>query len=128
MRHALPSPDLVRSQEHLGIRTTDKPFALGLQLLANFEIVIDLAVVRDDIAAVLVAHWLMPALGQINDGEPGMSKLNVRVGVYSRSIRTSMSQCGQILRRKKRSGSRLSIEPPKNAAHRNVWPFNAELA
>src|SRR6185369_1226858 len=62
-------PRLISGQEHLGVGASLEALAERLQFGAQLQIVVNLAVVGDDIAAARELHGLAPALGQVDDGK-----------------------------------------------------------
>jgi hypothetical protein len=64
------------------------------QLGAQLDMVADLAVVRDDVAPVGRAHWLMTGWRQVDDRQPTMSESDAGLGVNPDplAIRAAMSE------------------------------------
>ena len=82
----------MRRQDAFGVGGGAK-VPVTAQSLAQFEIIVDLAVVGDH-GAVRRSHRLACLLGQIDDGKPAMAKANIISGRQpkTRTVRTAMRQ------------------------------------
>ena len=84
--HAAQSPDHRRAaigielQQHLGVGFAVELVALGLQLRAQFAVVVDFAVEGDREPAVGALHGLGATLRQVDDRQPPMGKADTPVG------------------------------------------------
>ena len=72
--HAGRSPRVIRLQDHLGVGVREERIALGLQLLAQFRIVVDAAVEGDRQAEIGVHHRLFGARRQVDDRQAAMAE------------------------------------------------------
>ena len=70
------APLRVGSQQHLGIGVGAETVPGRLKLVAQLEVVVDLAVVDDPVAAVGVGHRLLRRVGEVDDAEPTMAERN----------------------------------------------------
>lgn len=76
--HAVRAHFLVGADDHLGIRLGLEPVAARHEIAPQFQIVEDLAVERDDDAAVVVGHGLAAA-GDVDDAEAGVAEADIVV-------------------------------------------------
>ena len=83
-----PSPVAVQQRFGIGLREERK---IRLQLLAQLEVVIDLAVEDQDRVAVLADHGLMAGGRKIDDGEPAESERGVVVGINAPIVRAAVA-------------------------------------
>src|SRR5215471_8842341 len=62
------------------------------QLLAQFQVVIDLTIVRDPVSPIAIRQRLSGVIGKIDDGQAPMPepKVGIRPMLYCEIIRTSM--------------------------------------
>ena len=73
VHHVLAHPG-VDLQQHLGVRGRAQRYALLPQFLAEFQVVVDLAVVDHPVPAVRGPHRLVPAGRQVDDRQPTYSR------------------------------------------------------
>ena len=67
------TPCLPAVDDDLGVARRAESVALDLQLGAELDVVVDLAIEDDPQRAVLVAQWLL-ARGQVDDREPALAR------------------------------------------------------
>ena len=67
-------------EQDLGVRLAVKVVTLGPETFAQLEIVVDLAVVRDDEVSLGQRHRLLPSRREIENGETSMSERTPPVG------------------------------------------------
>lgn len=84
-----------RLQHDLGVARTAEPHALLLKLPAEFAIVVDLAVVDENAAAILGEHGLGGGFGEIDDRQPAMSKGYAPLPPGTSSVGTTMQDRGK---------------------------------
>ena len=87
----LGTPLLVGVSDHLGVRAGRKGVTEPLQLLAELDVVVELAVLHDPEAAALVGEWLVAAL-EIDDRESCARHPEAVVEVEPRPVGTAMSE------------------------------------
>jgi hypothetical protein len=77
-------------EDDLGVRVCVEAMAESFKFLSNFSVVVDLAVIDDNGVFVRRVDGLV-ALGEINDGEPGVAEGDERGFVGSLVVRTAMA-------------------------------------
>ena len=88
---------LVAVQQHLGVAVRGKGVSRRDQLLAQGLKVVDLAVVDQHKALVLVVHRLR-AVRKVDDAQAAEAERHVRIGVCARAVRPAMdNQIGHVL-------------------------------
>src|SRR5262249_4477600 len=80
------APLLVAVDEHLGVAPRPEAVAGALELVHQLAVVVDLAVLDDDDAAVLVRDWLV-APGQVDDRGPSRRDPDQLVDVHALRVR-----------------------------------------
>src|SRR5262249_38885760 len=68
-RQAVGPPVHVSVQQHLGVRLRLEAAARAEQLIAQLEVVVDLAVVSDGVLTIRGSHRLPAGFGQIENGQ-----------------------------------------------------------
>src|SRR4029077_1415564 len=90
----------------------------ALQLGGQLTVVVDLTVVDDLDAPVLVGHRLPAAGREIDQGEPAMHELAARIAPVPLAIRPAMGEEGGGARTPpRRFGKRHGVKPAGYAAH-----------
>ena len=79
--------------DDLGVAPGGEPVSVCLQLGAQLEEIVDLAVERHPDRAVLVAHRL-PAAGQVDDAEPALAEGDVALDVEPLVVGAAMREAG----------------------------------
>ena len=79
--------------DDLGVAPGGEPVSVCLQLGAQLEEIVDLAVERHPDRAVLVAHRL-PAAGQVDDAEPALAEADVALDVEPLVVGAAMREAG----------------------------------
>ena len=90
----LLAPLLVQMDQHLGIGRPPEAMPAFLELPTQRLMIVDLAVVHDVDAPILVGHRLPPGRRQIDEGEPAMHELTVLVAMAAAPIGPTMSEQG----------------------------------
>ena len=80
--------------EHLRIGRPTEAMAAFLELPTQCLMIVDLAVVHDVDAPILVGHRLPPGRRQIDEGEPAMDQLAVLVAVIAAPVGPTVSEQG----------------------------------
>ncbi|MGY4296813.1 hypothetical protein ACVWXN_004908 [Bradyrhizobium sp. i1.4.4] len=93
----LQAPFLDQGQQDLRITIAGEALACALELLPQWLVVVDLAVERNDEAAVARKHWLPARIGEIDDGQPAMPERNAGVTIAPEPvrIRTAVAQASR---------------------------------
>jgi hypothetical protein len=86
---------LVEVRDDLGVAAAAEAVPLGLQVLAQLRVVVDLAVDDDGDLAVLVRHRLAARLGQIDDREPAVAERDGAVGVEAEAVGPAVHHRGR---------------------------------
>ena len=89
---ALPQPRaplLVPVHEHLGVAPRGEPVARALELAAQLQVVVDLAVLHDDDGAVLVGDRLVAA-GQVDDRKPPCGEPDAALDMRALGVRPAV--------------------------------------
>ena len=98
LQAAVQAPVLDGRQQHLGVRMAapGRRRLLGLERIADIEVVEDLAVEDDHIATTRRGHGLQPVVGRIDDRQPAMSEGDPRLGVVPQAltVRAAMQDGG----------------------------------
>src|SRR5262249_62353151 len=68
------APDRIGTQKHLAVGLGREHLALGAQLLAQLDVIVDLAVEDQLETAIGRCHGLMAALSEIDDCQPAMAE------------------------------------------------------
>ena len=87
-----------------------KHLALRRKFGFQFKVVVDLAVVRDDIAGVLTAHGLAGGVGQVDDRQARVAQLDKVIGVDPCAIGAAMGKRFQRPGRQWFASRRLSVD------------------
>ena len=87
----LGAPLLVPVNEHLGVAAAAEPVTCPLELVHELAVVVDLAVLHDDDAAVLVRDRLV-ASGQIDDRQPACGDPDRSVEMRALGVRAAVEQ------------------------------------
>ncbi len=87
--HAVVTPLLVGMHDRLGVRPGPIAVPRGFEHRPHGSVVVDLAVVRDPDAAVLVRQRLMPA-GKVHDAEAAMGQRGLIVSVQAGAVRAAI--------------------------------------
>jgi hypothetical protein len=89
--HHVAAPGRVAAQDDFGVRARREARAARLELAAQRLEIVDLAVVDDDEAPVLVRHRL-GAAGEVDHGEPGVAENRVVAAPESARVRPARTQ------------------------------------
>src|SRR5689334_1917624 len=96
-RDPVQAVDEIGCEDHLSVRAGTEPIALGLELLPQLDIVEDLAIKRDDGAALAVGHRLGTSR-QVDDAQAGMGEAaasveDLRSGGVGAAMRKGVGHC-----------------------------------
>ena len=95
-RETCHAPMLVSLQQDLRVGLRPKRHAESLQFVADFEVVVDLAIVGHDVAPIDVGHRLRAVRRKVEDCQPAMSQDHVdATGPNAMTIWTAMGHLGQ---------------------------------
>jgi hypothetical protein len=72
------SPLQYASEQHLGVGVTAKAMASPHELRTQLEVVVGLAVVRENVTAIGGGHRLMPIRGEVQDSESPVRERHAR--------------------------------------------------
>ena len=91
---ALRAPLRIGGEDDLAVGVGDKTVAEAAQLLAQLEIVVDLAVIGQPVAPFGIGHRLPGPFGEVEDGEPTMAEPKPRFGemLDAKTVRPSMGK------------------------------------
>ena len=111
--------------DDLGVAPGGEPVSVCLQLGAQLEEIVDLAVERHPDRAVLVAHRL-PAAGQVDDAEPALAEADVALDVEPLVVGAAMREAGaKAIEDRLLDRTPLQVQDPRNAAHRSPLEENS---
>ncbi len=89
MLHALLSPLLPCVHDHFGVAAGAESVAQCLQFGAQLAVIVDLAVVANQHAAILIAHRLLAA-GQIDHRQAPVAEAHARFHIDVTLVRTAV--------------------------------------
>ena len=91
---ALLSPLRIGGEDDLAVGVGDETVAEATQLLAQLEIVVDLAVIGQPVAPLGIGHRLAGPFGEVEDGEPTMAEPKPRFGemLDAEAVRPTMGK------------------------------------
>ena len=91
---ALLSPLRIGGEDDLAVGVGDETVAEAAQLLAQLEIVVDLAVIGQPVAPFGIGHRLPGPFGEVEDGEPTMAEPEPRLGemLDAKTVRPTMGK------------------------------------
>ena len=111
------APLLVPVHEDFRIAARAEAVSGRDQLLAELQVVVDLAVVHDEDGAVLVAQRLRAA-GDVDDAEPHVGEADPRPGVAPAAVGAAVAQGGRhAVEGPGRDAARLAPGDPREPAH-----------
>ena len=113
------APLFVAVDQHLGVALAAEEMALGDQLGAEIEVIVDFAIEGDVNGAVLVAHRLRAEGREVDDREPPMPERDRAVGEEAAAVGAAMSDHGGHPAQQLAVGGarEVAIEEAGNAAH-----------
>ena len=91
--HAVIPVFLVQVDDHLGVALGGEPVAAALQVVAQFAVVVDLAVEDHLHRSVFVGQWLAAGV-EVDDRKPSVAECRVRIEPGSRLVGSAMCQHG----------------------------------
>src|SRR5262249_10915006 len=116
------TPLLVRVQDHLSVAVRLKDMPEAAQVLADLEVVVDLAVMGQRKATVVAQHWHVAVLAEVEDAEPLVGQRAgseaALAGVVGPTVALGVGHAGK--GRKLLSSWWLTVES-KNAGDTTHW-------
>src|SRR6516164_448002 len=107
-------------KQYLGIRSGAEPNTLGLEMLPQFDKIVDLAIEDENVAGIGMHHRLAAIIAEIDDAEPVVTKCErfARFDMHAMIIRSAMAQAFAHCREHGRGvACAIAAEPAKYAAH-----------
>ena len=107
---------LVEVDEHLGVGVRAEGVAGALELVAQLGVVVDLAVLDDDDAAVLVRDRLVAA-GEVDDREAPRAERDLAVDVLAAAVGAAVDELGAHRAKRLDVGVPVAARDPADPAH-----------
>ena len=112
------SPYRNRLEQHFRVGARLEAYAQSLQVRAQLQKVVDLAVVRQGVAAIFGGHRLKAGIGQVDDGQPTVTEGSRAIDPETFAIGTAVGDgAGHVAHML--GGGRLTVEmeDARDAAH-----------
>src|SRR6185369_6700603 len=84
MGQCIPTPLRDRSKQDFRVAVSLKVMPVRTQFISKLAIIVNLAIEREDVAAIMRDHWLMPAGRRINNRQPPVTQARTPPGRINR--------------------------------------------
>ena len=116
---AFDAPGCHRDQQHFGVRGAAEAGAARAQLFAQFTEIVDLAVERQNMAAVGGHHWLVAGGAEVDDRQPSMGSGVAGIGIVPVAVVVGapVDECGTHGAHPRQQIPGLWVPGTRDAAH-----------